>query len=381
MKFDATFVKSTAVLREKLGTATGSLAHYWQWMQHAARQAPERYPWYQPFCALVTEDVEFLAAARRAVLHFVDRLPAQDCIALVQYHHWAAAAPVARWGVMYDWIADVAPFTEAEHSHIRQTLLDYGLKHILPALQTKSRRDDNNQVLSLALAATELGWVFGQRRGPDPLATALLDYGIERLHILMDTIPAEGYSAEGSSYMLQIFGPGMVFSAKLLEEITETPWLVRQAAKTGTSVVDVLRMCVHQYTPGSLCLPWDHHGFIPAQNFLLPVVLAETTGESTWLELPERLHTWSVEQNTMWGMDDKVWALLWWPDDPAPVQHSPFTNWMLPHVAGGLVDAAAQLSVVQAWDRCGDTGADRLHQCHLRSGPLWHPHRRQPALC
>ncbi len=361
--FDVTLIESLPRLRQKLATATGPLRHYWQWMQHAARHAPERYAWYQPFCALVTEDPAFLEEARRAVLRFVTQLPAQDCIALVQYHHWAAAAPVGRWGILYDWVAERAPFTAQEHRQIREALLDYGVKHILPALQTKSRRDDNNQVLSLALSATALGWVFG-RHGSDPLAEALLDYGLERLHILMDAIPEGGYSGEGSSYMLQIFGPGMVFSAKLLEEITGTPWMKRPASKTGASVEDILRMCAREYTPGGLCLPWDHHGYTPALNFMLPVVLAAETGESQWLDLPRRLGTWSVELNTMWGYDDKVWALLWWPDDPAPAEQSPFMNWMVPEVAGGLIADATALSVVQAWDRCGNTGLS-TSRCHV----------------
>ena len=361
--FDTTLIESLPRLRQKLATATGPLLHYWQWMQHAARHAPERYAWYQPFCAMVTEDAAFLEEARRAVLRFVTQLPAQDCISLVQYHHWAAAAPVGRWSILYDWVAERAPFTAQEHRQVREALLDYGIKHILPALQTKSRLDDNNQVLSLALSATALGWVFG-RHGADPLAEALLDYGLERLHILMDAIPEGGYSGEGSSYMLQIFGPGMVFSAKLLEEITGTPWMKRPAAKTGASVEDILRMCAREYSPGGLCLPWDHHGYTPAGNLFLPVVLAAETGESQWLDLPRRLGTWSVELNTMWGYDDKVWALLWWPDDPAPVEQSPFTNWMVPEVAGGLIADATGFSVVQAWDRCGNTGLS-TSRCHV----------------
>lgn len=356
-------IPDVARLREKLTSATGDLQHYWRWMQQCARHAPAEYPWYQPFCAVVTGEACYAMQARQVLLDFTARLPERDATIFVQYHHWAAAAPMARYGLYYDWIADLAPFTDSERERISDALLDYGVKHVLPSLQTKHQSDENNQVLSLALSATMLGWVYGRRRGPSAAGDALLQYGLQRLMVLMDQLPVGGYSGEGSAYMGQIFAPALIFAAELLREITGEAWLTRPAHATGVSVLDVVRMTARNITPGGLWLPWDHHGFYVAQNYLSLAVLARETGEADWLAIPRATRTWGYEQNMLWGYDDKVWTLLWWPDDLAVPDAPAWRPWLRPEVAGAVVSRDAAVQMVQAWDICGDTGlsSSRMH--------------------
>ncbi|HEY3376073.1 MAG TPA: hypothetical protein VGL77_01145, partial [Armatimonadota bacterium] len=362
LKNDYCLIPDRGQLAAKLSRAEGDLHFFWEWMTNCAKNAPQQYPWYQPFCAVVTGEAHYAEAARRTLVDFATRLPARDATIYVQYHHWAAAAPIARYGLYYDWVADLAAFTEDEHALIRGALLNYGVKHVLPSLQTKHHSDENNQVLALALAATMIGWVYGKRRGPSRAAEALLEYGVQRLTRLMDFLPLGGYSGEGSSYMQQIFAPGLVFSAKLLQEITGQDWFHRPGAKTGVTVTDVIRMAVRNITPGGLLLPWDHHGFSAAQNYMLLSTLAAETGEACWLHVPRMLHTWGIEQNMQWGYDDKVWALLSWPESTTPGAHE-FHPWLEPSVAGAVVSHDAAVQVVQAWDVCADTGlgATRMH--------------------
>ncbi|HOS42300.1 MAG TPA: hypothetical protein PK794_01275, partial [Armatimonadota bacterium] len=348
-------IPSRAQVRAKLARASGDLAHYWQWMRRCARHAPHRYPWYHPFCAVATEEPFFAEQAREVLLRFAAGLPERDPTIYVQYHHWASSAPVARYGVYYDWVADAAPFTGDEHRLIRGALLDYGVKHTLPALQVKSHHDTSNQTLALALAAVMIGWVFGRRRGDSPAGAALLEYGLGRLVQLMDQLPVGGYNGEGSSYMQVVHGPGVVFAAKLLEEITGDQWMRRPSSATGVAPRDLLRMAAREVTPGGMLLPWDSHGISPVQNFLLYTTLAAETGDAAWLGLARQSHGWGYEDNMLWGLDDKVWALLWWPDELAPAPMA-FHPWMEPAVAGAVVSRDARIHVVQAWDECGGQG-------------------------
>ena len=99
-----------------------------------------------------------------------------------QFHTHVVAAPLGRWAVFYDWLADHDLFTASEHARIRETLLDLADTLAMPQIQSRALSFDN-QALANAFGAAVVGYVFGVTRGDSALGRHMFRAGVAWLRL------------------------------------------------------------------------------------------------------------------------------------------------------------------------------------------------------
>jgi len=344
-------VASVEHLRAKLTQARPPLDRWWPHFLQLARHQSELYPLFPSLAYLVTGEREYAELARQRVLAQVRALPAAEYTIHVQFHTWCNTNPIARMAIGYDWVADSGVFSADEQAEIAERFIDYAYKH--PYLVAHSRMPAaDNQIMSMAFGCAVIGHLFGIRRGADARARALFSYGVGRFPEFAGLSQPGGYSGEGSTYMDQIVMPSAALWAAFMEDVTGADYLDRQYPPNQTCLREALEMDARMISPGGLQPPWDHYGFQRAMNKCGIVYLARKTGEYHWLALIQALGLWEEADHIAWGTDDKLWTLLWWPDDAViPAETDPFPGWVVPNIAAALDAGSRQLRWFQYWDR------------------------------
>lgn len=260
----------------KLQHPQSALAPWWQHFVRLARTDPVWYSPYTVLTALVTGDGEDRERARQAFLRFVE-LQAEGEISIdAQLHTHVVTAPLGRWAIYYDWIADRGWFSPAEDRRVRDYFLHFGNIFALQHVQSR-RLEFDNQVLANAFGATAVGYVFGYRRGDSALARRMYHSGLAALQLLLAGIPSGGYSGEGSTYQEHVVEPLTLLSALLLEETTGVSML-RGETPMARAVRKLLTFSYDAIGPGGLLPAWDDHGFQAASHKMVLAYLARLTG-------------------------------------------------------------------------------------------------------
>ncbi|MHB9023058.1 MAG: HEAT repeat domain-containing protein [Armatimonadota bacterium] len=335
----------------KLQGPRSALAPQWQHFIRLSRSDPEWYAPYTVLTAVLTKDAEDCARARQAFLRFVE-LQAEGEISIdAQYHTHVVTAPLGRWAIYYDWIADLGWFSPAEDRRVREYLLHFGNIFALQHVQSR-RLEFDNQVLANAFSATAVGHVLGYKRGDSALARRMYHSGLAALQIMLARIPAGGYSGEGSTYQEHVVAPLTLLSALLIEEITGVAML-RGETPVARSIQEMLALAYDTMGPSGLLPAWDDYGFQAATNKMVLTYLARLTQDPRPLAAIRDLHLWYRPTLPAWELDDRLWTLLWWPATMnAAVPSFQAAPWMRPEICGALVDQPRQLRLFQYWDRC-----------------------------
>ncbi|MHB9131351.1 MAG: HEAT repeat domain-containing protein [Armatimonadota bacterium] len=335
----------------KLKDPHSVLAPWWQHFISLSRADPVWYSPYTVLTALVTGEAADRERARQAFLRFADLQAEGEISVDAQYHTHVVTAPLGRWALFYDWIADLGWFSPEEDQHVREYFLHFGNIFALQHVQSR-RLDFDNQVLANAFGAMAVGYVLGYKRGDSALARRMYHSGLTAVQMLLARIPTGGYSGEGSTYQEHVVEPLTLLSALLVEETTGVPILTGETPM-ALAVQNMLSLSYESLGPSGLLPAWDDHGFQAATHKMVLTYLARFTGESRPLAAIRDLHLWYRQTSPAWEMDDRLWTLLWWPsaldDAEASFKVRP---WMREEIGGALAVQSRQLRLFQCWDEC-----------------------------
>ena len=340
-------------LRLKLKRAKGSLALLWRSIQ-AQPYAAGNGAYFNAFCYLATGKESYARAAIAELKKALHAYRAGDRASVIHFHTWCNAMPLARLAIAFDWVADSPALAPSDAETMRETLIDYAMKH--PASIARSRAlTSDNQIGGMSFCNTLVGYLFGVKRGADPRAQRLLAEGAMRFPDLLALAPPAGYSLEGSTYFAQIVVPLLSLFAVLMEQITGEDHVSRRYGPGGHSVAEALDTYRRLIGPSGLLPAWDHYHWMTCCSTMGLALLTRKTGDPRPLRLFDVLHLALESRTILWGSDDRLWTALWWPDEPVAPSASDetFESWALPQTAGALVDAGPQWRLFQYWDQCG----------------------------
>ena len=334
---------SLTALRAKLTREGSPLAAWWRHFVTNARRDPEFFAPYTVLTALVTGDPADRELARQAFMRFVE-LQGEGMVSNeAQFHTHVLSAQLARWAIFYDWIADEGILSVEEDAAFRAYLLDYGQQFSWQQTASRARSIDN-QAVSNAFGAAVVGYLLGVRRGESPTARRVFRTGLDRLRYYLNHLPAGGYLGEGSTYQENVVLPVTLLASLFVKTVTgeDTPGLR-----------PLLDLCANMVAPDGLMPPWDDYGFTQASVKSGLAYLARITGDPNPLAVMRAGDIWYRTALPAWELDDRLWTLVFWPDEepsPAPAR---YPAWMTPEVGGALQSAGARLRLFQYWDECG----------------------------
>ncbi|MFZ2656584.1 MAG: hypothetical protein WAX69_16745 [Victivallales bacterium] len=353
------YIDDTEILREKLSRAKreGTLmGRVWDSVIRRSRNAPEQFPWFTPFVALITEDAKDIENAKNAIRNYVATLDPQTFGMGLQFHFWCFAFPHARWSLYFHWLSVMGAWDEAEGKKLREELLTFQYVNFFYGMRTKPEPECvDNQTMSLCFSNALLGHLFSE----SAMARRMYADGIRRLPSLIGGIPPSGYSGEGSTYMDCVVGPSIPFIVELLERSGGGKCFDKPFPPKGGSAEKVCRMIAREWMPNGLLLPWDHYGYtLPVRSCI--AYAAHRSRNPFYGELLEHQANWSYDQSIGWGYDDLVWSLIWWPESQKK-KLAPFTSWSEPEVGAALVSDDSQLYLMQMWDESTPVHPTRAH--------------------
>ncbi len=349
--YDYLFVPEVAALRRKLARASGVPALLWKSLRRLPHTTGNAV--YGPaFCYLATGKDAYAEQALAGLREQMEIYLAGDISLDLQFHTWCNSAPMARLATMLDWIADSPAVSPHDFSAIKEAMLDYTFKH--PYNIAKSRvRSFDNQIASMSLCCTLVGYLFGVKRGNDLRAQRLMSAGMMRFPDLFALTPPGGYSYEGSTYFCQIVTPVVSWYCALMEQITGEELFFRPFPPHGTTPERILRTYLKIIGPTGLMPPWDHYHWMKCASLMGLAYLARKTGDPAPLRVIEAASLALEPNQIAWGSDDRLWTLLWWPENlEAGDTEEAFPSWAVEDVAGALVAQQKRWRLFQAWDRC-----------------------------
>ncbi len=344
-------VPDVQALRAKIARADGTVAYLWKSLQ-ALPQAEGNGRYYPAFLHLVTGRDDYALTALAEIKAAMEVYRAGDLSIDVHFHTWCNSAPLARLAVMLDWIADSPVVTAADFAEIKEALLDYTLKHPYNIAKSRTLAFDN-QISAMSFCCALVGYLFGVKRGSDLRAQRLMEAGIMRFPDIFALSPPGGYSGEGSTYFCQIVAPVVSWYCALMEQITGEELFSRPFPPSRLTPEEVLRTYQKILGPAGLMPPWDHYGWMRCASLMGLAYLARKTGDPAPLAAIERLGLGAEPGHIAWGSDDKLWTLIWWPEqaDTAGVAE-PFPSWAIANVGGALTEPRQAWRLFQAWDAC-----------------------------
>ncbi len=265
-------------------------------------------------------------------------------------HTWCSAAPAMRQSVYFDWLDSHGLWSDEERERAARGLLHFGYVHCVNTLRSRFPMADN-QSLSMSLFCAVTGHVFRSCPAYAERAEALHQYGMEQIETRLGLAPPDGYMGEGSTYQMLVVAPLMMWIGAFFAGLQGPEVLTRRWAPTGVTLLDILRVDAYLRGPGLLLPPWDHYGW-QGQTTLSPLAYyAAATGQPGLLERAGEI--WDRKHNMAWSTDDRMWALLFWPDQPLPEAGKPrLSGWSLPQTAAVIDDSRTQARLMLAWDRC-----------------------------
>lgn len=270
----------------------------------------------------------------------------------VDYHTWCAAGPAMRTCVFFDWLDHHGLWSEEEKLEAADLMLHFGYAHCVNTLRSRVPSPDN-QPFCMSMYCAVSGHVF---RNIEPVADAaqrLHQYGLARLSLVLGAAPRDGYFGEGSTYQQGVVSPLAMWAAAFLSQLRDKPMEREPWPPHGATLLDVLRMEHHMLSPGLLMPPWDNYGW-QKHVHLGPLAYYATATYQPEL-LSHAAEVWDPgdrQPYAAWGKDDRMWALIYWPDLPIPqVKQPPLSGWSLPETGATIDDNDRKARLMLAWDR------------------------------
>jgi len=358
------YLDNLSALREKLARAERDgtrMGQVWSALHRRAQAAPEAFPWFTPFVAMVTQAPTDLETARRAIRGYVDTFPVSPFGMGLQFHFWCFAFPHARWALYFQWLHSIGAWEPEEAQRLAEEFVRFQFVHFFYGMRTKPEPECvDNQTMSLCYANALHGQLFATPPFSSALAARMGEDGARRLPSMLGGMPPSGYSGEGSTYMDCVVGPSIPFIVELLERAHGGDWFTRALPPEGGSASAIVRMIAREWMPNGLLLPWDHYGYmLPTRSCM--AYGAYRTGEPIYHALLEEHANWNFETSIGWGYDDLVWSLVWWPEARPTVVGPVFPSWAEPTVGGALLSDDARLYLMQMWDHTNPGDPGRAH--------------------
>lgn len=337
------------------------MGQVWVSLRRRARAAPDDFPWFTPFVALITGESSDIAAACQSLRRYIETMDTQPFGSGLQFHFWCFAFPHARWALYFQWLQALGAWTAEEERELSHKLLMQQYVYFFSGMRTKPEPECvDNQSMALCFSNALIGHLFGSGPNGSALARRMKADGMRRLPDMIGGMPASGYSGEGSTYMDGVVGPSVPFLVELLERSQGGDWFSRQLPPAGGSAAAIARTIARQWTPSGLCLPWDHYGYhVPVRSCI--TYAARRTRDPFYYALLENHASWTHDRQVGWGYDDLVWSLIWWPDDRPVGTARAFASWVEPDVGAAVVSPDSSLYLMQMWDHSEPVYPTRAH--------------------
>lgn len=355
------FFKELKSLREQipeLEKQEGGRAALWKLLRNSARTAPESFPWYTPFVAVVTGEKEDRERAKRVIRLYLQKLQPMRYLSGLQFHFWCFAFPHAKWALYFQWLCSDGVFTPEERKEMEEQFISCSFLNFYYGMNTKPDPECvDNQTLSLALSCALVGYIF-KTDGESKLAEIMYRDGMRRLPGIIGAMPVSGYSGEGSTYMDCVNGPAIPLAVELLTQVTgdrdvfNTPF-----EPNGTKPCKVLEMIAREWMPGGLLLPWDSYGYQYGTRSAVSYA-AKKTGAGEYLDILEHKCVWTYDVGIGWAYDDLVWTMAWWPEHTDQKKEK---KWFDKQVGGILESEDSERYLMQMWDDSGVGMPARMH--------------------
>lgn len=326
----------------------------------------EHQPGVQTFGALaylMTGEARYAEPTRDMLLELMDAQSAMDLNDAVQQHCWCYSAPFARFLIAYDWIYDSGVISDAQHAYIRERVMHFLWMH--PYQRIKSRTTNigeaNNQNAAMALALVVGGYLFGCKRGDDPLARRMIETGLPHLVRFVGGLAPGGYSFEGSTYMGAVIGLFYPSALDIVEQVLGTKLFDKHYPNCAPPR-KVFEALMHLTMPGGMTLPWDNYGYIMATFIPAAAYYAQRSGDMRPLRTLVEMEMLQRPERAAWGADRTLWSMLWFPrnyDDAAGPDAWSF-NHVEPSLGAAVCSTNERLFAFQMWDR-SDTMPLRAH--------------------
>jgi len=344
-------IDDVEALRRKLQTKDEPLAGYVRSFMEMTERADE-FPLFSALAYLLTGEGRYAELFRDKFLPRVYKF--RDKPFDTEYRWpWGDSANLGRFVPAYDWVVDSGVFSAQEQRDVARLLIDFAYTE--PYLVSEGRTPSaNNQILSMCCGMVVIGYLFGVKRGDSPLARRMMEYGMKRFPEIIGHTSPGGYTLEGSTYHHQVSVPMTIPFCHLMEQITGQVLFSTRFPPNDVSVQDIIASDFYLTSPAGLLPGWDNYGYLRSFNACALSYLARRTGDPRPLTAMLDLHLWQREGSMAWGSDDRLWTLLYWPDED-PGRAEPWSRpWALDYVAAGLDHQETRTRLFQMWDECGD---------------------------
>lgn len=272
---------------------------------------------------------------------------------VIENHTWCVAPNVMRVAVFYTWLDHHERWSEAETRVVAEGVLHFCYEHAVALLRGRAPSAEN-QSFSLALTCAVVGHVFRDCDEVGERALALHKFGMRRMTKSLGLAPPDGYLHEGSTYQSHVVSPLAMWAAAFLAQLDGEAVLHRQWQPNGASLLDMLRVETLLGSPGSLLPPWDHYGWQPKNNLAPIAYHAAATGQTTGLG--DASEVWERESFVAWARDDRMWALIYWPQQSlARDQSTLLGGWSLPATGATMEHREQRARLMLAWDQSSST--------------------------
>lgn len=289
-------------------------------------------------------------------------------------HIWCVAPRAMRLAAYFTWLDLHGAWTPQERRMVGTGLMDFFDTYTVPVLRARAP-GGHNQHLSMTLCSAVTGHAFAEVNGVAGRARALREWTLPKLRRTLGMMHACGYTGEGSTYQSDVVAALVMWAGVFLQQIGESDVWNRSWPPGGWRMADTFRVEAAMGGCGGLLPPWDDYGWQRIHNLAARTLWAGLSGNLALLQAAETV--WDEQHNLAWRPDDRLWTLLYWPEEraPCPAPGTPhedtppsavrqaadnrqptdspvLTGWSIPAVAAAIEHLPRRLRVMAVWDRC-----------------------------
>ncbi|MEX2607199.1 MAG: HEAT repeat domain-containing protein [Kiritimatiellia bacterium] len=356
-------VNDLEALRKKISGLTGVWEKRWREFCRQAALEKRSVRWYSgsdtpnhaAFAALITDGAKWKQIARRDLLWMKDRYAETLEAGTQDSDTWIHAAPMARRAIALDWMWDADVFSGRERDELVELFITDSLKYPHVTLHHRVPPHANNQGMAQALNCVVVGYLFGVKHGNDARARYLLEFALPHLAVQIAYLPPDGYSGEGSTYVVLVADPLTALCTAVLEELSGENWFERELWPNRNTPAKILNLNARLIPPSGLLPAWDQHGYHLEKAGTTAAYLAHRTGDPGGYTPYVFGEGWAFSGSFAWMKDDHVWQWLWMPDpasvpEPGEKMTCYPNSWAEQRVGGALLDRSATKHLFQMWD-------------------------------
>ncbi len=270
-----------------------------------------------------------------------------------EYHTWCIAPHALRVAAYATWLETISPWSDADRQQLGRDLVQFCRQHVVAVLSGRAPSADN-QFLSMSLTCGIVGEGLRRLGVERDSAAWLAQLGLDRARQWIGLMPPDGYSGEGSTYQMEVVSPLAMWLAMLLIEQEGRAVFEKKFGPNSTSLRAILELHRDLASPAGCAPGWDNHGWTTYYTLSPLVYLCRLTGEPVPVDLIRQ--NWDEYDTICWRADDRVWALLCWPQTPHPAplpasgERGNHARSLLPRRAGEGQDEGAA-SPLTGWTR------------------------------